>query len=350
MGLPCGTFNETYDQDMAIVRTRLQWGLLAVFLILLFCLPLFAGDYWLGVLNYAAIWIIAALGLQILTGYSGQISIGQAAFMGMGAYTSAILISRFGFNFWQSIPFAIVVTGLIGAIFSLPAVRVKGFYLAMTTLAAQFIFTWVIMHGGDITGGTFGIIMPRPTIAGITINTQSSYFYLIMPFTVIAALLAKNITRTKIGRAFIAIRDNDLAAEIMGINLYYHKILAFLICSCYAGLAGCLMVNYLKMATYEHYGIWDSIWMLGMLIVGGLGSIMGVIFGVLIIRLLWEGIAIGAPLIADAVPAISAGIFTSSGMIITSLVIMLFLIFEPRGLNYRWQILKARSRLYPFSY
>jgi len=350
MGLPCGTLNETYAQDMAIVRTRLQWGLLITFTVLLFSLPFFAGDYWLGILNTIAIWIIAALGLQILTGYCGQISIGQAAFMGVGAYTSAILISRFGFNFWLTIPCAMLASGFIGAIFSLPAVRVKGLYLAMTTLAAQFIFTWVIQHGGDVTGTTFGIIIPRPTIAGMVIKTKFQFFYLIMPITILMGLAAKNITRTKIGRALIAIRDNDIAAEIMGIRLYYYKMLAFFISSCFAGLAGCLMVNYFKMAIYEHYTLMDSIWMLGMLIVGGMGSIMGVIFGVVTIRLLMESIAVIAPTIADTLPFIPGDIFTSLGLIVTGLVIMLFLVFEPRGINHRWEILKSGYRLLPFKY
>ena len=350
MRLPCGTFNESYASDMAIVRTRLQWGLLIAFVILLFVSPLFVSEYWLSIVNTIAIYLIAVAGLQILTGYCGQINLGQAAFMAVGAYTSGIMMRTFGLSFWASIPCAAIAAALAGVLFSLPAVRIKGFYLAMTTLAAQFIISWLCIHGGDITRGTFGLLISRPQLGDIVFNTETRWFYLIVPISLIMLLLARNITRTKAGRAFIAIRDNDLAAEIMGISLFKHKMLAFAICSVYAGVAGCLWANYLGIATYEHYSLMNSVWMLGMLIVGGLGSMMGVIYGTIFIRLLFEGVSTAAPAIADAIPAIGGAVFAALGLITVGLVIMLFLIYEPRGLNRRWEIIKGTYRLFPFSY
>jgi branched-chain amino acid transport system permease protein len=350
---PAGTFNMSYSQDMAIVRTRFQWGAFIGFLIFSFTLPLYAGDYWLGLINLIAITIIAVLGLNILTGYCGQISIGHSAFVAVGAYTAAILADHLGFSAWAALPCSILAASLVGLIFGLPALRVKGFYLAMTTLGAWFIINWLIPHGDNLgipTGGVYGLAVARPTLGNIVINTETEFFYLIMVFTLVAVFLAKNLTRTRIGRAFVAIRDNDLAAEVLGINLSYHKLLAFFIACAFAGVAGWLKVYYLGYAHMEHYPLMDSIWWLGMLIVGGLGSTMGAIYGAVFLMLLWEGAAVLSPMIGSAFPGVALQIFASSTQIITGLVIALFIVFEPRGINHRWQIFKSYYRLWPFSY
>lgn len=347
---PAGTFNMSYSQDMAIIRTRFQRGAFIAFFIFLFTLPLYAGDYWLGLINNIAIVLIAVLGLNILTGYCGQISLGQAAFVAVGAYAAAIMSCHYGFSCWAALPCSILAASFIGLIFGLPALRVKGFYLAMTTLGAQFIIIWALMHGGALTGGVYGLDVARPTLGNIVINTKMEFFYLIMAFTLVAIFLAKNLTRTRIGRAFVAIRDNDLAAEVLGINLAYHKLLAFFIACAFAGVAGWLRVYYLAYANVEHYPLMDSIWWLGMLIVGGLGSTMGAIYGVVFIMLLWEGTAILSPMIASAFPGVAYQVFASLGLVITGLVIALFIVFEPRGINHRWEIFKSYYRLLPFSY
>jgi len=348
--LPAGSFNMSYSQDMAIIRTRFQWGAFIAFLVFLFTLPLYAGEYWLTLINNIAIVIIAVTGLNILTGYCGQISIGHAAFVAVGGYTAAILGHHYGFSAWAALPCSILMASLIGLIFGLPALRVKGFYLAMTTLGAQFIIIWTLMHGGALTGAGHGLTIPRPTLGNIIINTETEFFYLIMAFTLVAIFLAKNLTRTRVGRAFVAIRDNDLAAEVLGINLAYYKLLAFFICCAFAGLAGWLKVYYFGYADVAHYPLMDSIWWLGMLIVGGLGSIMGAIYGTVFIMLLWEGAAILSPIIGSAFPGVAIQIFASLSQILTGLVIALFIVFEPRGINHRWQIFKSYYRLLPFSY
>jgi branched-chain amino acid transport system permease protein len=350
MGLPSGTFNRSHAEDMAIIRTRFQKFAFVGFIVVLFAMPGYTSDYVLSVVNIIGITLIAILGLNILTGYCGQISIGHSAFVGVGAYTAAILSYHLGWSAWAALPCSILAASLVGLIFGLPALRVKGFYLAMTTLGAWFIIIWAFQHGGDLTGGVYGLNVSRPTIGSFVINTETEYFYLIMIFTAIAILIAKNLARTRVGRAFIAIRDNDLAAEVLGINLSFYKLLAFFIACAFAGLAGWLHAYYFSYAQMEFYPLMSSIWWLGILIVGGMGSIMGAIYGTVFMVLLWEAAAVLSPLIGGWMPGVSVMIFASLSQTITGLVIALFIIFEPRGINHRWNIFKAYYRLWPFSY
>ncbi|MBP1707685.1 MAG: hydrophobic amino acid uptake transporter family, permease, partial [Chloroflexi bacterium] len=242
--LPCGTRNYSYAEDMAIVRTKTQWVLLICFLILLFASPLYFGNYWLGIANLIGITIVAATGLNILVGYCGQLSIGHMGFMAVGAYTSAILSGKLGIPFLAAMVCAGLIAGAIGLIFGMPSVRVKGFYLAITSIAAQFIIIWVIQHWTGLTGGFNGISVPYASIGGLVFDTEGKQFYLIMVIVVICIFLARNISRTRVGRAFIAIRDNDLAAEVMGVNLFYYTLLAFFIGCFLAGIAGSLLAHW----------------------------------------------------------------------------------------------------------
>ena len=190
--LPCGTYNPNYDVDMAIVRTRLQWGLFIALLVFLMIIPLFASPYMLNLIILISIAIIVVLGLNILTGYAGQISLGQAAFMAVGAYASAILTARLGWSFWLALPCAGLITGMVGLIFGLPSLRVKGFYLALSTLAAQFIIIYTIEHIA-ITGGTSGMHCPPASIGGMVFDTRQSYYYIVMGFTILMTFFAKNL-------------------------------------------------------------------------------------------------------------------------------------------------------------
>jgi branched-chain amino acid transport system permease protein len=349
LGLPAGTRNYTYAQDMAIVRTKTQWALLLALLVVLFTAPLCWGNYWLSVANLIGITIIAATGLNILTGYCGQLSIGHAGFIAVGAYTSAVLTNRFELPFLVGLLAAGFTAGLIGLIFGIPSLRVKGFYLAISTIAAQFIIIWVISHWTSVTGGFNGISVPPASIGGITFVSQSSLFYLIMLIAVLVVFMAKNLARTRVGRAFIAIRDNDLAAEVMGINLFRYKLLAFFIGCFLAGIAGSLLAHWIGFMSVEHFTIMGSILYIGMIIIGGLGTTTGPIFGVIFIRLLQQGITFIAPVL-ESTFALPAGFTTGIGPMVFGLVIILFLILEPRGLAHRWQLFKASYRLWPFSY
>lgn len=347
--LPCGTRNFTYATDMSIIRTKTQWVLFICFLILLFACPFYLGKYWLGVVNLIGITLVAATGLNILTGYCGQLSIGHAGFMAVGAYTSAILTNRLELPFLAGLVCAGIIAGLVGIIFGMPSVRVKGFYLAITTIAAQFIIIYIINHWG-MTGGFIGIDVPYASIGGLVFKSETSQFYLIMVVVVIVIFFAKNIARTKVGRAFIAVRDNDLAAEVMGVNLFYYKLLAFFIGCFLAGIAGSLMAHWVGFMTAEHFSLAESILYVGMIIIGGLGTTLGPIFGVVIIRLLQQVLMVQlVPFLENTLP-LPAGFASGVSPMLFGLIIILFLLFEPRGLAHRWGLLKAAYRLWPFSY
>ena len=350
MSLPCGTRNYTYAEDMAIMRTKTHWGLFIGFLILLFTTPLYFGNYWLGVFNLIGITLIAALGLNILVGYCGQLSIGHAGFIAVGAYTAAILTNRFELPFLVGLPCAGLAAGTIGLIFGLPSVRVKGFYLAITTIAAQFIIIWVINHW-SLTGGFVGIKVPYASIGDFVFRSEVSQFYLIMVIAVLCTFFAKNLARTKIGRAFIAIRDNDLAAEVMGINLLYYKLLAFFIGCFLAGIAGALLAHWVGFMNAEQFSLTESILYIGMIIIGGLGTTVGPIFGVVFIRILQQMLTIEVvPWLEGTFTMFPSGFATGVTPMMFGLVIILFLILEPRGLAHRWSLFKAAYRLWPFSY
>ncbi len=349
MSLPSGIRNYTYAQDMAILRTKTHWALFIGFLVLLFTSPLYLSNYWLSVANLIGITLIAATGLNLLVGYCGQLSIGHAGFIAVGAYTSAVLTNRFELPFLVGLICAGLMAGIIGLIFGLPSVRVKGFYLAITTIAAQFIIIWVINHW-SVTHGFTNISVPLATIGGIAFRSDASQFYLIMGIAALCTFFAKNLARTRVGRAFIAVRDNDLAAEVMGINLLYYKLLAFFIGCFMAGIAGSLLAHHWGTMNAEFFSLKESILYIGMIIIGGLGTTLGPILGVVFIRLL------DRVLTGEIVPwlegniALPAGFASGVTPMLFGLVIVLFLILEPRGIAHRWALFKSAYRLWPFSY
>ncbi len=350
MDLPAGTRNYTYAQDMAILRTKTQWALLFIFFAILFTAPLYLENFRLGIVNLIGITIVAAMGLNILTGYCGQLSLGHAGFMAVGAYTSAILTSSFGMPFPLALVSAGLSAGLIGMIFGIPSLRVKGFYLAISTIAAQLIILWVINHWTAVTGGFNGMSVPYMSIGGFQMRSESSQFYFIMIITIATVFLAKNIVRTRVGRAFIAIRDNDLAAEVMGINLFRYKLLAFFIGCFFAGIAGSLLAHWSRYVSTENFTFANSILYVGMIIIGGLGTALGSILGAVFIRLLDFTVTHISPALQAAFPHWPGAFTTGISPLLFGLVIILFLIFEPRGLAHRWQLFKSAYRLWPFSY
>jgi branched-chain amino acid transport system permease protein len=267
--------------------------------------------------------------------------------MAVGGYTSAILCAKLGFPFWAALPCGGLAAGIAGLFFGLPSLKIKGFYLIMATIAAQFIIIWIIIQLRSITGGADGLSVPRARIGSLMLNTKANYFYLVMIFACLATITAHNIIRTRAGRAFIAIRDNDLAAEVMGVNLWSYKLQAFFIGCVYAGVAGALLIHYINFASTDQFPFMDSVWYLGMLIVGGMGSTAGAIFGVVALKLLDEFVTSIGPILAAAVAPQAAA---SMAIMSHGLIIIIFLIFEPRGLHHRWETIKTYFRLWPFSH
>ena len=347
---PCGTFDTDYGKSMAVLKTNLQWGLMIGFLILLFTAPFFSSSYTIGLLNMAGIIFIAVLGLQLLMGYCGQINLGQSAFVGVGAYTSAILVTKLGLSFWIALPCAALAAGLMGILVGIPSLRIKGFYLALATIAFQMIFGYIVINATRLTGGSIGIDASSPRLGSIVLDSEQSMYFLIMGLVVILTFFAKNIARMKAGKAFIAIRDNDIAAQSMGISLLRYKLLAFFISSVYAGIAGSLLAHYVGQIAPEYFTLMESIWYLGMVIIGGMGSISGAIFGVAFVRGLHELVGFLGPQITEVFPSVGAEISTALGLVVFGLAIVLFLILEPRGLAHRWELFKVSYRLWPFAH
>lgn len=322
-----------------------KWFLLAGFLLLLFSLPFVLSIRFVGLFTVMGIFVVAAVGLQITTGYAGQINLGQSCFVGMGAYTTAALASHFGLPFWITIPAGGVGAAILGAIFGLPALRIKGFYLALTTIAAQALFPIMIVRAPKKWfGGPIGMDVEPAKFLGITINTEASLYYLVLITTVIVVYAAFNLVKCRAGRAFVAIRDNEIVAEIMGINVYWYKTLSFLVGAFYAGIAGGLYAYYFRYLMVDQFTLWFSIWYLGMLIVGGMGSIMGAVMGAVLIRTLQEMITYLGPYLTKVFPGLGGSIWFMGMNVLLGSIIILFLIYEPKGLVNRWNLFVS-SRL-----
>jgi len=345
----CGDFKESYIKDEEIFQSLFVKFCLGMFMLFLLVFPFAADAYMLYVANMIGFAVIGAVGLNLLTGFTGQISLGHAAFLGVGAYTSAILVTRLGFSFWLSIPFAGLVAALAGMIIGIPSLRVKGLYLCIATLAAQFIFEFIFIHWESMTRGITGINIPHPRIGSLEFITEKEFYWITLFFVVLGVGYARNLVRSRMGRAFVAIRDRDLSAEIIGINLFRYKLSAFAISSFYAGVAGALWVTFLKVVTPDHFPFILSIQYLAMIIVGGLGSVLGSIFGAVFITLAPELLNYLSEIVKMYAPG-HEEIFVPMKEVIFGLLIVLFLIFEPRGLAEIWNRIKNFFRLWPFSY
>jgi len=309
--------------------------------------------YWTDQLILIGCYGIAALGLNILVGFTGQISLGHAAFFGFGAFSSAYLSNNHGIPVVLSIPLAGVMTTLVGMIVGIPAARIKGLYLAIATLASQFILFDFFNRAEWFTGGSAGSLAESFSLFGWYLGSAERYIYVVLFWVVVMFLLATNLMRSRDGRALVAVRDHYLSAEIMGINLTKYRVLSFGISSFYAGIGGALYGHYLGYVSVESFDILLSIQFLGMIIIGGLGSIAGSLMGTGFMIMLPEAMetvvsVIGDTGIADTTALITALAFLKEMAI--GLAIVLFLIFEPDGLAHRWQLIKAYWKLYPFSY
>ncbi len=345
----CGEFRTNYQSDMTIFPTPLARRVAIVSVLLLLLAPLFLDAYLLNLMIQIGYYGIAALGLNIVVGFTGQISLGHAAFFGFGAFASAWLNSTTGIPVFFTIPLAGMMTMAVGLIVGIPAGRIKGLYLAIATLASQYILEDFFARADWFTGGSAGAMANPFSIFGYEMFTDKSYFYVVLFYVVIMYLGGANLMRTRDGRAFIAVRDHYLSAEIMGINLNKYRILSFGISSFYAGVGGALFGHYLGFVSAEGFTLLVSIQFIGMVIIGGLGSVMGSMLGTIFMVLLPEVMEFGVHLVGSDNSALTQALAYIKEMAI-GLAIILFLIFEPDGLAHRWRMIKNYWKLYPFSY
>lgn len=349
-----GVFKTSYAADMAMMPLpSTRWAAVALGILFIGIAPAVCDEYTLSVLNLILIAVVGAIGLNILVGYTDQVSIGHGAFMSVGAYTAAHLITQLNAPFWIAVPAGGLMAAAIGTLVGIPSLRIKGLYLAIATLAAQLIIEWTINHVPWVSGGTQSTIqVGPPSVFGTPLTSAWQMYLFLMFFVILAMVGTQNLIRSRIGRAFIAIRDQDIAAEIIGINIYRYKLLAFAISSFYAGVCGVLYTYYFGIANYEQFQLIVSIDYLAMIIIGGLGSVLGSIFGAIFVTLLPIAIRIlmedvGSLFftqgeMANVISGLRLGVF--GGLII------FFLIVEPEGLNRLWRNIRSYFRVWPFSY
>jgi branched-chain amino acid transport system permease protein len=350
----CGVLKTSYEADMALYPLPIaRWAVAGVAVLFFAVIPLALDEYFLSVANLVFVAIVGALGLNILVGYTGQVSIGHGAFMSVGAYTAANLAIRLDSPWPVNLLAGGLMAAAVGAIVGIPSLRIKGLYLAIATLAGQVIIEWIINHVTFISGGVQASIqVPRPRLGSIVLDSQRDMYYFLLVFVVLAVVGTMNLVRSRIGRAFIAIRDQDIAAEIIGINIFRYKLLAFAISSFYAGVSGVLYTYFLGIANYEQFQIGVSIDYLAMIIIGGLGSVLGSIFGAAFVTLL--------PIVIRRVMEAFGGIFLSPQTVLNLIpnlrlmlfgaLIIFFLVVEPEGLNRLWRNIRNYFRIWPFAY
>ena len=347
----CGNFKDNYASDMAIFPIPLdRWGFIVMLLLAFVIVPLFASEYLIAnIIIPFYCFSLAAFGLNLLAGYAGQVSIGHAAFMAVGAYASFNLYGRLGLPLVPSILGGGLISAIVGTLFGLPSLRIKGFYLAIATLASQFVIEWVIVHVQWISGGVFGTIeAPKMFIFGFAINTTVEKYYLTLCIMVALMTIGKNLVRGQLGRNWMAIRDVDYAAEIIGVNLYRDKLIAFAVSTFYAGVAGSLIcLCYVGAANIEEFNVMTSFALMGMIIIGGLGTVLGSFFG--------AGFFVMLPIfinqsLASFMEVVPSDILANIEAIIFGGLIVFFLIVEPYGMARLWHTIKDKMRLWPYPY
>ena len=361
--LPCGNYHQNYAEDHAWWQTKFIKGkMILLALLLFFVIPFISDEYTLSVCNLIGYTILGALGVQLLIGFCGQITLGHGAFLAVGAYTSTLMVLEFpwpqilvdwGLAYPISILVAAVAAGIWSVLFGLPSARVKGFYLILTTMAAQFITVdfiitqYVAQIGGR--GQAFSLPVGTIKIGPWVIDSDFKVYFMMLILVIICCLLVINLLRSKAGRAWVAIRDNDISAEVMGINVFKYKLLAFFVAGFIGGIAGAFWISNLAALSPEHFPWFWSLWLVGVILIGGVGSIHGAIFGSIFMVVVMELLQLAVLPLADTFPKLLMDfLFIKEAAF--GLAICAFMIYEPNGLAYRWWQIKNYFNLWPFSY
>jgi branched-chain amino acid transport system permease protein len=335
-------FKTRYEQDLQIVKHGGQAFWYSLLLLLAFSAPLWAGDYWLSQLGFVLIYAVAGLGLMVLAGFTGLASIGHAAFLGVGAYVETVLASR-GWPFPLSMLVAAGLSAAVGVVVGLPALRVKGIYLAIATLSFGFIVEEVLARWESVTKGNAGISVPSPVFFGADLGSAEAFYFIALITCMLVTLGVLNLLRSATGRAFIAIRDSEISAQSMGIHLAGYKTLAFALSAAIVGLAGALYAHKLRFISPDQFGIAQSVDLLLLVVVGGLGSVHGAFLGAIFLITMPQLIALGKDWLPPAI-----GQATGLQAVVYGLVLMAFVLFEPMGLYGRWLKMRTWLELFPF--
>lgn len=350
MAVRSKTFRESYYEDIKLLQTIWVRFWLGLFLVGLAIAPFVTDPYVVYLINLSCIATVAALGLNILTGFTGQISLGHAAFFAIGSYTTAIFANHFQMQFWFCLPLSGLVAAATGLVIGIPCLRLKGLYLAMATLSFGIVVEYVIITWERVTSGVRGISIPTLELFGYSLDSNNKIYYFLIFVTALAIIGAKNLVRTRVGRAFIAIRDRDVAAEVMGVNLTKYKVMAFSVGSFYAGVAGGLYAYVMHYIHPDHFTFLLSVQYLAMIIVGGLGSVLGSVFGAVFLTIVPEFIKGMADVLTFMISSLADKYDDGWNIAAFGLLIMVFLMFEPKGLNGIWVRIKTCFKNWPYTY
>lgn len=342
-------FKTDYLQDIRPWKDGYQLGLYLVLLAVAVCAPLLLDDFYLGELTNVLIWALAGLGLMILTGHTGQASLGHAAFLACGCYANVILIER-GVPFLVAFPLAGLITGIVGVVIAIPALRMHGVYLAIATLAMSILVDDIIVLTDHWTGGVGGKFAPPISLFGFAIErwvTPDAFYWLTLTVVVIVTLGYINLLRAPLGRSFVAVRDSEVSAQAMGVDVARTKTIAFGLSCAVTGLAGALMGLFAGAFNNETFSVIISIQLLMMIVIGGLGSIHGAFLGAIIIGFLPQFLSIAKEYVGAvfgggsvAIPGLEFGVF--------GMILILFILFEPLGIYGRWVKIRTWFELFPF--
>ena len=335
-------FKTSYDQDIDLTRHGGDRFWYACLLLLLVVAPFALPEYWLAQLTFVLIYAIVAVGLMLLAGFTGQLSIGHAAFMGVGAYAEAYLTAR-GWPFPLSMACAMGVSAATGVVIGLPALRVRGMYLGIATLSFGFIVEEVMARWVSVTGGNSGKPVAAPVFFGWSIDGSESFYFLCLVCTIVSTLAVLNLLRSPTGRAFVAIRDSEVSAQSMGIQLAHYKSMSFAISAALAGLGGALYAHKMQFISPEQFSLVQSIDLLLMVVIGGLGSMHGAFLGAIFLIGMPQLISLGK----DYLPA-SIGQAAGLQGVVYGVVLIGFVMLEPMGLYGRWLKVRTWLELYPF--
>jgi branched-chain amino acid transport system permease protein len=335
-------FKTNYAQDIALAKHGGHVFWYALLMVALVAAPFTLPEYWLAQLTFVLIYAVVGLGLMLLAGFTGLFSLGHAAFLGVGAYTQAVLTGM-GWPFPLALAVAAGLSAAVGFIVGLPALRVKGIYLGMATLAFGFIVEEVFARWEKVTGGNSGLSVKAPEMLGFTASSNTSFYAICLVITVLATLAVLNLLRSPTGRAFVAIRDSEISAQSMGIHLARYKTLSFALSAALAGIGGALYAHKLRFISPDQFNILQSIDLLLMVVIGGLGSVHGAFLGAIFLITMPQLIAMAK----DYLPA-AIGQATGLQGLVYGLILIAFVLFEPMGLYGRWLKIRTYLQLFPF--